>query len=163
MGKEQLILLPITPQVFELTTEPPGQVQLQSGLHAVVVSGYAGMKDPVSGEFGVIYLDVDDEEIQNLDVEFLIGPVWRDVSQVSASVAWAGIQSLDSDDVDESQWTISGCTWDIVEVADGKRIRLHVPMQFQGDENGWINVAYQVVATGDLKRMPTVDEISADL
>src|SRR5262245_58673388 len=106
MGKEQLILLPIKSQIFQLETEPPGQVQLQSGIHAVVVSGYAGLKD-ASGQFGVIYLGVDDEDVQNLDVDFLVGPLWRDVAQVSASVSWAGILSLDSDDVDESQWTIT--------------------------------------------------------
>jgi hypothetical protein len=39
VGKEQLILLPVTSQVFTLTTDPTGQVQMQSGIHAIVVSG----------------------------------------------------------------------------------------------------------------------------
>jgi hypothetical protein len=89
--------------------------------------------------------------------------LWRSVSQVSASVALAGILSLDSDDVDESQWTVSECTWNIVDTPEGKRIRLHIKIQAQGQENGFVNFAYQVVATGNLRRMPTLDEISAEL
>ena len=33
----------------------------------------------------------------------------------------------------------------------------------QGEGNGWLNFAYQVVATGSLRRMPTADQLSADI
>ena len=92
-----------------------------------------------------------------------MGPFWIDLVQVSASVSPGGIISLDTDEVDHSRWVVAECTWEVADFAEGEKIRLKVKIQTQGAENGWHNLAYQVVATGTLKRMPTPEEISADL
>ena len=104
-GKEQLILLPVQPQVFTLQTDPPGQVLMQSGIHAVVASGYIGI-NPTAGGFGLWVLG-DDDDIFTWDVKQTVGPLWRRIQQVSASVAMAGIESRDADEVDHSQWVVA--------------------------------------------------------
>jgi hypothetical protein len=101
--------------------------------------------------------------VLDTDVQFLVGLLWNDVVQVSASVSIASILSHDSDDVDHSRWVVAECTWEVAKLTPGEKIRLKVKLQTQGDGNGWLNLAYQVVATGTLANMPHVDEISADL
>ena len=161
MGKEQLILLPVESKTFTLLTDPPGQVQMQTGREAIVVSGFASIKD--GGGFFVRDDTEEDEQIFEWEFHLLVGPVWRSIIQVSAHVTLAGIISHDSDDVDHSRWVLKECTWDEVDVEGGKQIRLKVKTDMQGDGNGLINFGYQVTATGWLSRMPTPDEISADL
>ena len=44
LGKEQLILLPVDQHDFELPTgNPLAPFRLQTGRHAIVVAGYAGI------------------------------------------------------------------------------------------------------------------------
>ena len=165
MGKEQLILLPTDSHVYNLSP----QVKLNTGLHSIVASGYAGIYDggtsktALTSGYGFMLVDVDDDDVWSHDVEFFVGPLWRRVSQVSASVSPAGIYSADSDEVDHSRWVLKGCTWDVIDVSGGKKIQLNVQIDTMGDRNGWVNYAYQVIATGDLRRLPEPDEISADL
>jgi hypothetical protein len=164
LGQEQLILLPVDQKSFTLTTDPTAQVTMQTGRHAIVVSGYAGIFVGTSTEPGFfLSSSVDDDDIHDDEVHFLVGPEWIDVVQVSASVSPAGILSLDTDTVDHSRWVIAECVWEPATTPGGERIRLKVKIQTQGAENGWQNLAYQVVATGTLTRMPTPKEISADL
>jgi hypothetical protein len=170
IGKEQLILLPVDQKTFTLTTDPSVTVQMNAGGHAVVVSGYARVtsggtsETQLMGGGGFFLKDVDDDEtFFDHDVSFIVGPAWRDIVQVSASVSPAAIMSHDPDEVDRSWWEVVDCAWEAVEVPDGKKIRLTINIRTRGDGNGWVNFAYQVVATGWLRRMPTPDEISADL
>jgi hypothetical protein len=164
LGKEQLILLPVEQQSFTLTTDPSFQVEMQTGRHAVVVSGYAGIFVAGSSEPSfTLAPSVDDDDIMEDEVHFLVGPFWIDLVQVSASVSPGGIISRDTDEVDHSRWVVAECTWEVANFAEGEKIRLKVKIQTQGAENGWHNLSYQVVATGTLQRMPTPEEISADL
>jgi hypothetical protein len=80
-------------------------------------------------------------------------------------VSMGGIASRDSDEVDHSLWAVAECTWDEVPAGSepGKRIRLKVKLQVQGFGNGWVTLAYQVVATGNLMRLPKPSEISGNL
>jgi hypothetical protein len=153
MGKEQLILLGTQQTIFTLTTEPP-QVKMSTGIHTVVVSGYASLD--------MIWMPGDDDIIADDEVEFLAGPLWRDVAQVSASIWPSGIVSRDADEVDHSKWEVSECTWEVITTTKGERIKLHAKIRTQGDGNGWTSLGYHFVATGDLRRLPTVEEISAD-
>jgi hypothetical protein len=162
VGKEQLILLPITNTVFTLTTEPPEEVKLSTGRHAVVVSGYAGIFTDGASDPGFILWIDDDETVKEHEVEFLAGPLWADVSQVSASIWPAGILSMDADDVDQSTWELVECTWKVVNGGQGERIKLRAKFRTSGEQNGWSFLGYQFVATGTLVRLPTVEEISAD-
>ena len=170
VGQEQLILLPIEQKIFDLHTESSIDVSVNTGRDAIVLSGYgvvkasnastAVVKGPPFG-FG---LDVESDDIfSKHDFDILVGPRWRDVVQVSASVSMAGIFSDDSDEVDRSLWNIEGCTWNEASASGAKRINLCVNLNTMGDGNGWINFAYHLVATGNLMRMPTPDELSADL
>jgi hypothetical protein len=163
VGKEQLILLPVTPEIFTLTTDPPGQVQLQSGIHAVVASGLIAVNDGPGIE-PVWTIVEDDSVIIDWEVQTAVGPTWRSVNQVSAMVSMGGIISSDSDEVDESRWVITECTWDEVpaDTEPGKRIRLKAKLQVQGMSNGWVTLAYQVIATGNLMRLPRPSEISGN-
>jgi hypothetical protein len=164
LGKEQLILLPVEQQAFTLTTDPSVQVVMHTGRQAIVVSGYAGIFRANSSEPGFFVSPyVDDDDVVHHEVHFLVGPFWIDLVQVSASVSPGGIASLDSDEVDHSRWVVAECTWEVATFPEGEKIRLKVKIQTQGAANGWLNLAYQVVATGTLTRMPTPDEISADL
>jgi hypothetical protein len=164
LGKEQLILLPVDQKSFQLTTDPSVQVVMDTGRQAIVVSGYAGIFVANSTEPGFFLSpNVDDDDVLDNEVHFLVGPDWIDLVQVSASVSPAGIISLDTDEVDHSRWVVAECTWEVANIPGGERIRLKVKIQTQGDGNGWHNLAYQVVATGTLARMPTPQEISADL
>ena len=164
LGKEQLILLPVDQKTFQLSTDGSVEVLLHTGRNAIVVSGYVGIFVANSSEPG-FYLspNVDDDDVVDNKVQFLVGPFWNDLVQVSASVSLAGIISWDSDEVDHSRWVVGGCTWEVADFPEGEKIRLKVKIQTQGAENGWHNLAFQVVATGTLARMPTPDEISADL
>ena len=162
-GKEQLILLPTHNQSFTLTADPPGSVVLLTGSHAVVVSGYAIYEwdgQPQPG--GLVNLLGDDDDIEKTKVEVIVGPLWRDVRQVSALLTGAGIVSGDSDEVDHSCWVVRSLTWDVVQEPGGERIRLKFRVEVQGIENGFVNFGYQFTATGSLARLPTIEEISAN-
>lgn len=163
-GKEQLILLPSENQVIPLTSDPPGSVQLQTGGHAIVLSGYAILEFEGQPQSGGVFVSpgADDEEVHAWTVEVVVGPEWRDVRQVSAIVTPAGISSTDSDEVDHSKWVVRSVTWDTVGDPAGERIRLTFATEIQGAGNGWVNFAYQLTATGWLRRPPTPDEVSAD-
>jgi hypothetical protein len=167
LGKEQLILLPVDPHDYDLTTAPPQEpVTLSTGRHGIVVSGYAGIHNQPNDPVGVMILPGSgDDKVEVSEVNFLVGPAWLKIVQVSASVSPAGIYSLDSDEVDHSRWIVEECTWAVAKfpAQQEEKIRLTVKLHYQGEENGWHNLAYQVVATGILKRMPTLDEISAEL
>ena len=104
----------------------------------------------------------DDEEVIHDEVAFTLGPPWENLSQVSASVSLSSVISDDTDVVDHSRWVVGHCRWKPVPTPDGERIHVKVNIQTQGAGNGWTNLAYQVVATGTLKRMPTPEEVSAD-
>jgi len=110
LGKEQLILLPVEQQAFQLTAEPDGTgiTSFQTGRHAIVVSGYAGIEG--TGPAFLAPSLADDDVLYNWDVEFLVGPFWLDIVQVSASVSFGGIASLISDEVDRSYWVVNECT-----------------------------------------------------
>jgi hypothetical protein len=164
VGKEMLIMLPVTPEIFTLTTDPPGEVQLQSGIHAVVASGLIGVNDKGSGLEPLLTI-TDDDDVATWELHAEVGPFWRSISQVSAMVSMGGIASRDSDEVDHSLWAVAECTWDEVPAGSepGKRIRLKVKLQVQGFGNGWVTLAYQVVATGNLMRLPKPSEISGNL
>jgi len=75
VGKEQLILLPVTPEIFTLTTDPPGQIQLQSGIHAVVSSGLIGVNNGPGIE--PVWTIQDDDVIVDWEVQTAVGPTWR--------------------------------------------------------------------------------------
>jgi hypothetical protein len=157
VGKEQLILLPVEQMSFTLTTDPGVQVVMQTGRNAIVVSGYVE-----TGFF--ISPTADDDDIFEFELHFLVGPFWTDIVQVSASVSLAGISSMESDEVDHSRWEIQECNWEVADLPpDGEKIRLKVKFKVQGAFNGLGQMAYQVVSTGTLSRMPTPDEISANL
>lgn len=158
ISEEQLILLPITPQTFTLTTDPAGLVELFSGAHAIVVSGYINI-----GSGGVWNADPDDDNVNVVEIKQTVGPVWRKISQVSAIVTPAGLASLDADEVDHSRWVVRRRTWDEKAVQGGMQIELKISLEFQGFGNAWINLAYQVIATGDLIRMPKPNEVSSKL
>ncbi|MCI0606262.1 hypothetical protein L0156_25025 [bacterium] len=106
----------------------------------------------------------DDDNIWDLELHFLVGPFWTDIVQVSASVSLAAIFSLESDEVDHSRWEIRECTWEVAEMPpEGEKIRLKVKIRVQGADNGLDLLAYQVVATGTLSKLPRPEELSADL
>ena len=171
LGKEQLILLPIDQHTFGLRTQPPQPpVTFSTGRHGIVVSGYAGIQAQPSSSVGVFLSgNADDDDVFHDEVNFLVGPSWIKVVQVSASVSPAGIYSLDSDEVDHSRWIVDQCTWapakfpGPVTGQQEERIRLNVKLHWQGGRNGWHDLAYQVVATGTLTNLPTVAELSADI
>lgn len=163
-GKEQLILLPAQNQVIPLTADPPGSVQLVTGGHVAVISGYAIFEMNGQAEPDGLFLgpNEDDDNIGKWTVEVVVGPLWRDVRQVSAIVTPSGIVSLDSDEVDHSRWVVRSLVWDTVGRAGGERIQLVFKTEIQGASNGFVNFAYQLTATGWLARQPTVEEVSAD-
>jgi hypothetical protein len=163
LGKEQLILLPVENKIFTLKTDPPGQVKMHTGNHAVVFSGILGVYINSSTQSVGVYTDLDDDVVLPISVVSVVGPRWRAVQQVSASVTMAGIISRDSDEVDHSRWVVGETTWEEVQTPEGIRIRLTTQTDIQGQRNGWLTLAYQVVATGYLRPMPTPDEVSADL
>jgi hypothetical protein len=171
LGKEQLILLPVDQHDFELPTgDPSAPFRFQTGRHAIVVSGYASVSVSNSSGPG-FYLSafVDDDDVISQEVQFLVGPTWIDIVQVSASVSFGGILSADTDEVDHSRWVIDGCTWEVFPLSSStssnpqEKILLKVKLQTQGAGNGWHNLAYQVVATGTLDGLPRKNEISADI
>jgi hypothetical protein len=161
MGKEQLILLPVDGKAFRLPTGPGTSATLSTGRQAIVVSGIAGIYLPgysTGAPPGFFLRDVDDDDTFTDEVHFLVGPRWGRVVQVSAMVSPAGITSHDSDEVDHSAWVLTDCTWEFSDSPE-HRIRLKVTIQTQGSDNGWVTLAYQVVATGDMP-WPTPGEIS---
>ena len=101
MGKEQLILLPVESKAYNLKTDPSTPVTINTGPHAIVASGYQ--------DIGFWLFDVDDEDVHTSDAHMVVGPLWRDLVQVSASVSIAGITSGDSDEVDKSRWVVHEC------------------------------------------------------
>ena len=170
-GKEQLILLPLEPRTYTLTTDDSMSIEMNTGLHFVVFSGIAGIfKGGSQGQEFLTPRDgfkhrssIDDDDEWQHDVTFLVGPLWRDLVQVSAGVSPGGIVSLDSDDVDHSAWQLNDCSWKPVDVDGSERIQLTLRITTQGAENGWINFTYQVAATGSLMRLPAPADISADI
>jgi hypothetical protein len=171
LGKEQLILLPVDQHDFELPTGNPSvPFTLHTGRHAIVVSGYASVfLFNNSGPGFYLNVNVDDDDVFSDEVQFLVGPTWIDIVQVSASVSFGGILSDDTDEVDHSRWVIDGCTWEVSPLSTStssnprEKILLKVKLQTQGAGNGWHNLAYQVVATGTLDGLPKKNEISADI
>jgi hypothetical protein len=167
LGREQLILLPVAQHEFELPTgNPSAPFRFQTGRHAIVVSGQAGF---ASGEGLYITPFADDDDVFVDEIQFLVGPPWLDIVQVSASVSIGGILSDDTDEVDHSRWVIGQCTWEVSPLSSStssnpqEKILLKVKFQTQGAGNGWQNFAYQVVATGTLASLPRKNEISADI
>lgn len=168
-GKEHLILLPSEDRTLPLPDVPPGVVA-RTGAHAVVISGHAifvheGQPEPgglalaLDGPFSFVS---DDDTVHTTVVELVVGPEWRNVFQVSPIVSPAGVQSWDSDEVDHSLWVVRSCAWDTKQTLAGERIRLEFEIEVQGAGNGFVNFAYQLVATGDLWDMPSIDDLSAD-
>lgn len=156
-GKEQLILLPIQPTTFTLTpSQGPGT--LDTGMHAIVTAGRAG----IDSGAGFVLDDVNDAEVVGQDVSIVVGPLWRDLVQFSASVTPGGIKSDAPDEVNHSRWQITDCRAERIDIQGGEKIRLRVGLHTQGEGNGWISLAYQVYATGTLARWPKLSELSAD-
>lgn len=169
-GNEQLILLPIQAHTYTLPTDDSVVVELNPGMLSAVMSGYAGItgggddRSAILADGDGFLLRVsDDEQVFDDTVTWLVGPVWRDLVQFSANVSPAGIISLDSDEVDHSSWELAETKARAVSADGGERIELSMRIKTQGEGNGWLNFAYQVVATGSLRRMPTADQLSADI
>ena len=170
---EQLILLPINPRTFLLpSSQPqhqPGPIGLDTGIHCVVISGFAEIYKGSSPSIHIIQTGsalaqgIGDDFVETDSVEFALGPRWRSINQVTASVSSSSVISRDSDDVDHSMWDTTEVKWTEVESGNGKKIQLSFDILTQGDANGWDNFSYQVVATGNLMRLPTPAEISADI
>jgi len=156
-GKEQLILLPLTPQLFQLRDE----AQLPSGDHAVVLSGLIAI-DP-EGTIGAWVSNPDSDIVHNWEIVQPVGPVWTKLRQVSASVSMAGIASKNADETDHLRWLINKSSWFAILTPGGVRIALAIDLAIQGFLSGWLSLAYHLVATGDLTQMPSSDEVSAIL
>ena len=173
VGKEQLILLPFEEHRYNLHTDSSVLVEMRTGRHSVVVSGYAeftSMDGTSPREMYVsntasfhIHDAADDNDLFEHTIKLIVGPEWRDLVQVSADVSRAGISSHESDEVDRSHWVVRNCSWQAVFINGRERIQLTINLETRGELNGWTNLGYQVVATGNLMRMPSPDEISADI
>ena len=173
VGKEQLILLPFEEDTYKLHTDSSITLEMRTGLHCAVISGYAEFTamdfgqpwEQFDSNQSMFFLDgiSEDEDLTKQEVKLVVGPDWRDLVQVSADVSRAGIVSSDSDEVDRSYWVVRDCTWRAAVINGLEKIELTIQLETKGDLNGWTNLGYQVVATGNLARMPTPDEISAIL
>lgn len=168
-GTEHLILLPSEDWAPTLPNTPPKET-FRTGANAVVVSGFAIATRDGTPEPEGIPLHPDfpapwgpgttDEVVHPMTWQIVVGPEWRNVFQVSPSVSLAGVISWDSDEVDISRWVVRTCSWDTKQTLAGERIRLTIDVEIQGAENGIVNLAYQLVATGDLWSLPDFDRIS---
>jgi hypothetical protein len=123
-------------------------IDVQVGPHYVVMSGYAEISpDP----WGTVH-DLpgsDPYDNKEWDTELIIGPVWRDVLQVSPMVAPGKFFDADNDEDDEQGWNLdSGCLWDEVEESGKKRIRLKFKMKQEGETSQFVGIVYHAAATG---------------
>src|SRR5262249_15239662 len=157
IGKEQMILIPLpSSPVVQLASKP-----LNVGSDAVVLSGYVGVHRDEGATEGIYNNADDDDALVETDVVFLVGPVWRQVIQVSSVVSLAGVESDDADEVDHSLWRIGECIPKGIDVLpNGKRIELTVKTGIKGYGNAWRTLAYHVVATGLLLQRPSPGDLS---
>jgi len=168
-GKEHLILLPSADWSPTLPNTP-SSVTFRTGANAVAISGYAiGTVDEVPQPEGLALpldppgaVSTQDDVVHTWTFQITVGPEWRNVFQASPSVSLGGVISWDSDDVDHSRWVVRNCSWDTVQTLSGERIRLTFSVEVQGAGNGFINFAYQLLATGDLWGLPDFDALSTD-
>ena len=134
-----------------------------SGVHCLVVSGYANFLFTVSNNVGGPTPSDDapkgdpDDDSRWLayDVRMVVGPRWRGVRDVSPSVHLAGWSFANSDEVDDSGFHIDTCTWDTVGMPEPdtelERIRLLVKLRVRGGTDfGVTKLGYQLVANGVL-------------
>lgn len=106
---------------------------IQVGAHYVVMSGYAEITPFPAAAINDIPMQGQYEE-RLWEANVVIGPVWREIMQVSPVVAPGNFFDYDNDDNDSQGWQLdTGCSWEEVEVGGKKRIRLKFVMKQQGE------------------------------
>jgi hypothetical protein len=121
----------------------------------VVVSGYAtGFEGQLTGSEEDDYTDV------LYQIEMLVGPTWRKLTDVSPVVTPAGFKHLSSDTADNTGYGVTSCSWDRAEDPDGnmEKIRLTVEMFVRGGPDATVEtLAYHLTAVGNLG--PNTEEL----
>jgi hypothetical protein len=115
-----------------------------SGCGRLSVDDYSALTD-IADEAG-------DDSVVNFNVQITVGPKWREIFQCSPLIASRLYLNTDADEDDQQLWEISPCTWEIVEAAGGKRIRLKFSMSQRGEHTHFHGISYQATATGSLMK-----------
>jgi hypothetical protein len=93
-----------------------------------------------------------DDVLLSFDVQITVGPIWREIYQCSPLIAGPRVyRNPDADEDDEQGWEISPCSWETVESAGGKRIRLKFNMGQRGEHTRFSGISYQATATGTVR------------
>lgn len=86
--------------------------------------------------------------------EFLVGPAWRDVSNVTLFVNNNGFNNSDSDEDDTQSWSVHVIHWEkVYGFGPGKnefRIKLTIDIGLMGDNSKISSISYFLFATGVL-------------
>ena len=130
---------------------------IQVGAHYVIMSGYAEITPFPAAAINDISMQGQYEE-RLWEANVVIGPVWREIMQVSPVVAPGNFFDYDNDDNDSQGWQLdTGCSWEEVEVGGKKRIRLKFAMKQQGETSRFMGVVYHVSATGYVTDMESMN------
>jgi len=141
---EQRLVMPTAAQTFQI----PINKTIHVGRDCVVMSGYAHATS-LPEIYALPVDDTLDHDSRRWGVHLIIGPVWRDVLQVSPMIAPAKHYNFDADEDDVQGFFLdTGCNWDEVEVNGKKRIRLKFEMEQWGEDSRFVGVIYHAVATG---------------
>ena len=130
-----------------------GNIGASVGTHAVAFTGRAESDDDLEQEIWQKKEALDDPDSPfDWDLDITVGPKWRSVKQVAASVAVGRVWSDNADTDNMFEFNVKPRTppWS-VSATTTNRIVLHVRVTQAGERVMLLSFLYTVTATGELE------------
>ena len=168
---EQLMIIPVTQETLQLqeSSRSTKKISFATGRQCIILSGFIDCHTGLGATGDGILAGeehVDNDEITVLfEIQANVGPAWMMVNQVSAHAAIADFSCDDADEVDHTTFAVRKVSWEFVQSSSSSddRLRLKVVVAIRGIQNKLDSLAFHLVATGTLQRLPFLSELSTPL